>query len=238
MLRSRSIVLKTALSFRSVSFPVLIFLFFLSARAFPGLIPIRVCFYFWPFWFGCGLVCFCSFSVYIYIFPSILSQVLFTGRFIIMSVLCSFFFLLVSLLLFFPHLCSLSFPSFCLSVGLMCVCVCVYACVRAYVVIEASRHFICCLWVFSLCCAFLLPTHSMHCDHRKPAVPFLSCAVSELRSCVKVEVDVLGSPSLNSPYGRCGRQTTLKNRAQELCESRGGRPRSPYGLCGFKATLT
>ena len=66
----------------------------------------------------------------------------------------------------------------------------------------------------------------------------LSCSISELRSCVKVEVDVLGSPSLNSPYGRCGRQTTLKNRAQELCESRGGRPRSPYGLCGFKATLT
>ena len=25
--------------------------------------------------------------------------------------------------------------------------------------------------------------------------------------------------------------------AQELCESRGGRPDSPYGLCGRKATL-
>ena len=42
---------------------------------------------------------------------------------------------------------------------------------------------------------------------------------SELRSCVKVEVDVP-----NSPCGLCGRKATLKNRAQELCESRGGRP--------------
>ena len=34
----------------------------------------------------------------------------------------------------------------------------------------------------------------------------------------------------------------LKNRVQELCESRGGHPglsvpRSPYGLCGRKATV-
>ena len=28
---------------------------------------------------------------------------------------------------------------------------------------------------------------------------------------MKVEVNVLGSPSLNSPYGLCGRKTTLKN---------------------------
>ena len=47
-----------------------------------------------------------------------------------------------------------------------------------------------------------------------------------------MEVDVLGSPSLIA-------QTLI---AQELCESRGGRPglpvpSSPYGLCGRKATL-
>ena len=29
---------------------------------------------------------------------------------------------------------------------------------------------------------------------------------SELRGCVKVEVDVLGSPILNKPYGFCGRK--------------------------------
>ena len=53
-----------------------------------------------------------------------------------------------------------------------------------------------------------------------------------------------GSPVPNSPYGLCGRKATLKlnSRAQELCESRGGRPgfpvlNSPYGLCGRKATL-
>ena len=33
---------------------------------------------------------------------------------------------------------------------------------------------------------------------------------SKLRSCVKVEVDVLGSPSL-CPYGLCGRKTTLNS---------------------------
>ena len=45
---------------------------------------------------------------------------------------------------------------------------------------------------------------------------------------MKVEVDVLGSPSQNSPYGFCGRKATLNRRdtlrAKELCESRGGRP--------------
>ena len=56
---------------------------------------------------------------------------------------------------------------------------------------------------------------------------------------MKVELDVS-----NSPYGLCGRKATslLKNRAQELCESRDGRPvlpdpNGPYGLCGRKATL-
>ena len=51
----------------------------------------------------------------------------------------------------------------------------------------------------------------------------------ELRSCVKVEVAVLGSPSL------------IKFGALEVCENRGGRPGpvpdSPCGQCGRKATL-
>ena len=49
---------------------------------------------------------------------------------------------------------------------------------------------------------------------------------SEPRSCVKVEVAVLGCPVPNSPHGLCGRKTTVNSantRAQELCESRGGR---------------
>ena len=52
---------------------------------------------------------------------------------------------------------------------------------------------------------------------------------------MKTEVAVLGSPSLFSHHGLCGRKAKLKNRAQELCESRGGRPglpvlNSPYAL--------
>ena len=54
----------------------------------------------------------------------------------------------------------------------------------------------------------------------------------------------MGSPM---PNGFCGRKETLKQnplfRAQELCESGGGRPgfpvpNSPCGLCGRKAALT
>ena len=37
----------------------------------------------------------------------------------------------------------------------------------------------------------------------------LNSVTTELRSCVKVEVDALGSPSLISPYGLCGRKATL-----------------------------
>ena len=38
---------------------------------------------------------------------------------------------------------------------------------------------------------------------------------------MKVEVDVLGFPSLTSQYGLCGREATLKKlRAQELCEKK------------------
>ena len=61
---------------------------------------------------------------------------------------------------------------------------------------------------------------------------------TELRSCVKVEVDVLGSPSLTVRTVSVDvNYVPLKNRAQELCESRGGRPglpvpNSPHGLCG------
>ena len=56
-----------------------------------------------------------------------------------------------------------------------------------------------------------------------PAGPSL---FSELRSCVKVEVDVLDR---NSPHCLCGLKTRTLNRdrefiVQELCESRGGRP--------------
>ena len=69
--------------------------------------------------------------------------------------------------------------------------------------------------------------------------------VHVLRSCVKVEVAVLGSPVPNSPYGLCGCKTALNLNCislhTQLCESRGGRPRlpvpnSPYCFCGHKAT--
>ena len=54
---------------------------------------------------------------------------------------------------------------------------------------------------------------------------------------MKVEVAVLGSPSLIVLTGLSGRKATLNSRlvrAQELCESRGDRPgllapNSPYG---------
>ena len=68
----------------------------------------------------------------------------------------------------------------------------------------------------------------------------------ELRSCVGVEVAVLGSPSLiNKPHGFCGHKATLKKKgkfgAQELCARWGGHPglpvpNKPYGFCGRKAT--
>ena len=64
--------------------------------------------------------------------------------------------------------------------------------------------------------------------------PKLCGHLTELRSCVKVEVAVP-----NSPYGLCGRKATLNLnwvvRVRELCGSRGGRPglpvpNSPYRL--------
>ena len=59
---------------------------------------------------------------------------------------------------------------------------------------------------------------------------------------MNVEVAVLGFPSLFSHHGLCGRKAKLKNRVQELCESRGGRPGLPvlnshHGFCGREATL-
>ena len=54
----------------------------------------------------------------------------------------------------------------------------------------------------------------------------LTCSITKVRSCVKVEVAVLGFPSLIVIIVS-GRKATLKNRALELCESRGGRPGLP-----------
>ena len=59
---------------------------------------------------------------------------------------------------------------------------------------------------------------------------------------MKVEEAVLGSPIPNSRYGLCNTELELNYRAQELRESRGGRPglpvpNSPCGLCGHNATL-
>ena len=80
-----------------------------------------------------------------------------------------------------------------------------------------------------------------------PHLPHHPPRPSELWSCVKVEVPVLGSPSLTVPLWTQS-NTELEPTAadtfrdQELCESRGGRPglhapNSSYGLCGGTATL-
>ena len=37
---------------------------------------------------------------------------------------------------------------------------------------------------------------------------------TELRRCVEVEMAVLGSPFLNSPYGLCGRKATLNSNSE------------------------
>ena len=64
----------------------------------------------------------------------------------------------------------------------------------------------------------------------------------ELSSCVKIEVDVQGSPSLMVFMVSVDVERNLKKiygifRAQELCGSRGGHPVLPvpnsrYGICG------
>ena len=73
--------------------------------------------------------------------------------------------------------------------------------------------------------------------------------ISDLRSCVKVEVDVLSAPSPIVLMVSVDVKQHLKKdeedtniRSQELCESRGGRPElsvpnSLYGLCGRKAAF-
>ena len=63
----------------------------------------------------------------------------------------------------------------------------------------------------------------------------------KLRCCVKVEVDVLGSPSLIVLMVSLDVNQHNICQAQVLCESRGGRPglpvpNSPYGLFGRKST--
>ena len=59
---------------------------------------------------------------------------------------------------------------------------------------------------------------------------------------MKVEVDVLGSPSLIVRTVSVGVKQHTELRAQELCKSRDGRPglpvpNKPDGFCGRKATL-
>ena len=49
----------------------------------------------------------------------------------------------------------------------------------------------------------------MNPEAKKTAVGSGQEGDSEFRSCVKVEVAVLGSPVPNSPYGLCGRKATL-----------------------------
>ena len=71
----------------------------------------------------------------------------------------------------------------------------------------------------------------------------LNCSIKELRRCVKVEADVLGSPSLIVRAVSVDIKLHMKKknpRVQEMCESRGGRPGLPvpnslYALCGRKA---
>ena len=69
----------------------------------------------------------------------------------------------------------------------------------------------------------------------------------EVRSCVKVEVAVVGSPSLISLIVSVDvtqhSASHVVHRAQELCESRGGRcgfpvPNKPDSFCGRNATLS
>ena len=65
---------------------------------------------------------------------------------------------------------------------------------------------------------------------------------------MKVEMHVLGSPSLIGRMGVFGRKapcllTWVLYRVQELCKNRGGRPgvpvpNGPYGLRGRKATFS
>ena len=80
-------------------------------------------------------------------------------------------------------------------------------------------------WVKSMTCVgTAFPLEPYYAQH----FPKLCGHLTELRSCVKVEVAVPLFPVPNSPYGLCGRKATLNLklvvRTQELCESRSGRP--------------
>ena len=82
--------------------------------------------------------------------------------------------------------------------------------------------------------------------YRKIKEGFTKRGPSEVWSCVKVKVAILGSPSLTvlmvsvdikQHWTKC-----RDFRAQEVCESQSGRPglhipNRPYALCGCKATL-
>ena len=64
----------------------------------------------------------------------------------------------------------------------------------------------------------------------------------QARSCVRVDVAVLGSPSLIVLYGRKATLNWWRHSVQELCESRGGHPGLSVPYCryilyGRKATL-
>ena len=68
-------------------------------------------------------------------------------------------------------------------------------------------------------------------------------ASTDICSCKSRVVAVTASRTRHQSY-RCGHRTVVRKqgKAQELCESRGGRPglpvpNSPYGHCGRKATL-
>ena len=79
--------------------------------------------------------------------------------------------------------------------------------------------------------------------HEVRCLPGTPEVTAELRACVKVEVAVLGSPSLISLMVSVdvkhheNKEEVLATRAQELCECPGGRPgpKSSYVLCGRKA---
>ena len=62
--------------------------------------------------------------------------------------------------------------------------------------------------------------------------------MTELRSCVKVEVAVIGSPPLNGHYGLCGRKATLAlNHSLNRFRSINFAVRFPCGILQTEARL-
>ncbi len=84
--------------------------------------------------------------------------------------------------------------------------------------------------------AFFVGPTTGSCSYATTCVPvYLQNHVQQCWGCVKVEVDVLGSPSLLIRTVSVDNIERTCIRAQELCECRGGRPgvpdpNSPYGL--------